>query len=304
MEREAKIGIDNTQESTPKSKEDKFNNTIVFLRTAIAEGAHLKRPDKTPEEAWVRQKNIVGIYFGSPAALEDLGRMYGVTRERIRQLVKKSMEHLWLSCLPETQALFPFGELELRKPLTQKSRERISEAHGGKSVLINRELQAGKSIREIQKEKGISRQQIKGSRHVLREWSTAVPFFRTPHSQNLELEKNLKNAEKDQEKQEVLSQVKRRFYQDHVKGENSLLIASTNIALEAGLSLGFQRQNRRIFIESLKNVGFPMGEITEKRMSRTGKEMIATYHFILARDKERAKRIVLSDPNLQRFRRF
>ena len=95
MEKEQRIGA--VQQETKG-----FAKTQVFLRTALAEGAHLKIPfwiarggyiGYISEEVWVRQKNIIGVYFGSPASLEDIGRIYGVTRERISQLIEKGMLH-------------------------------------------------------------------------------------------------------------------------------------------------------------------------------------------------------------------
>lgn len=281
-----------------------FAKTIKFIETAMAEGAHFKVPERASKERWERDIDITLVYLLSDESLEDTGRIYGgITRERVRQIRNKTISDLWRYCSTETQALFPFEELELEKHLTQKSRERLSLARGGRSVLVNRGLQAGKSIAEIKKENGLSIHQIGQSRYPLREWGTVVPYLITPHSKNLELENKLRNVETDQEKQELLNQVKRTFYHDHVKGENPLLTTIRGIALEAGLSLGFGNQNVSIVLESLKNVGFPMGETPIKSKSKTGEERVETYHFGLARDKERAKQILLSDPNLQRFRR-
>lgn len=146
MEREARIGIVNVQESIPKPKEDKFKNTLAFLKAAIAEGAHLKKPDQTPEDAWVRQKNIIGTYFGSPATLEEIGRIYRGTRTMVKDTEKRGMRNLWGNCSSETQELFPFQQLALIKPRSQKSRERTSRSKGGVSITIRDQMASGKSI--------------------------------------------------------------------------------------------------------------------------------------------------------------
>ena len=293
------------REPTFIPKEDKFQNTIAFLRNALAEEAHLKIPlfkrGGISEDQWVRQKNILGIYFGSPAVLEDIGRMYGVTRERTRQLRDKWMQNLWKNCSSETQALFPFEELALDKPKNQKSRERVSETLGGISIFIRNQMALGKSVEQI-REYGLSMRQITQSRYVLHQWGTEVPpYINTPPSKNLELEKNLKNAKEDKEKQELLNQVKLSFHKKQIQGTDPFLVSVSNIFKEAGFTQDFHLQNFTFLLTSLKNAGFPVGEL-QRNAKKAGKRIILRYYFILAKDKERAQKLLLADPNLQRFR--
>lgn len=149
-----------------------FAKTLAFLRAAIAEGAHLKIPfwirgkftGQISEDAWVRQKNIVGVYFGSPAALEDIGKMYRVTREMVRVIKDRGMRNIWRNCSSETQAIFPFQELTLSKPLSPRSRERFSRAQGGISISIRDQMALGKPVKQIREEGNHSTRQFEAAR--------------------------------------------------------------------------------------------------------------------------------------------
>lgn len=307
MEKEVNIG--KAEELPTKSREDKFKNTIAFLKAAIDEGVHWNVPQYRDnrnkwisEDQWIRQRNISGIYFGSPATLENIGRMYGITKEMVRLIKKSGVYNLWKNCSLETQILFPLQEIALGKPLSQKSKERKSHSRGGRSVLINRQLQAGKSIKEIQEENGLSSRNINASRLVLRKWGTEVPYINTPPSKNLELENKLRSAETDKEKQELLNQVKRRFYHTHVRGNDALLVSVLKVIQEARFRV---RNFYRVFTlsqQAIVNGRIPMGELEQKVKVGDG-EIVSKYHFILAKDKERAIKILQEDPNLQRFRR-
>lgn len=139
-----------------------FERTIAFLKTAIAEDAHLRKPKRITEESWVRTRNIIGVYFGSPITEERLGKGYGylfpkhgleegendITRESIRQLVKRGICYLWQNCSKETQASFPLTEIVLAKPWAKKSKGRISRTLEGRQLA--RELANATDKAEIQ----------------------------------------------------------------------------------------------------------------------------------------------------------
>lgn len=305
--------------STGNSEQEihEFAKTTQFIETAVGEGAHLQMPFyitrrgthvKISEEQWVRQKNIVGIYFGTPATLDEIGRQYGISSERVRQIVEKGIMYLWRNCSPETQTLFPLQDIVLhkRKPVTQRSRERMSQARGGIPLLLRDQVKSGKSYGEIRKS-GLSIEQIASARRVLQKWGiNGLPYENTTryttHSQNIELEKKLRKVEDDEEKQELLNQVKLGFHQKHSKGENPLFTHLGGIVSETGFRLGWNLQNYHFFIESLENVRFPMVNLSREYKSKHGEKKILTYHVLLAKDRERARQILLADPALQIFR--
>lgn len=305
METETKIGVVSTRETANKSQEDKFKNTIAFLKTAIAEGAHFRVPKGIKTNHWEEYVNVTAVYILNPdETLEDVGKIYGnKTRESMRQTRDKTLRGLWENCSAETQTLFPYGELLRKKPLSQRSKELMSNARGGRSALVYRELQSDKSIEVIRKETGLSSKQVSASRIVLRRWDIESPFLNTSRSGNPTLEMKLKSTELDSEKQVFLNQVKYGFYQKHVCVDNPLLMRARDVFEEAGFSYGFQNQNFAILLAYLERVNFPIGKVQVKRTSKTGQEYFSRYHFILAKDKKRVKQILLADPNLEQFKR-
>lgn len=54
-----------------------YPRTRKFLQAAIAEEAHLKIPVRVGEDAWIRQRNMVGAYFASDATLQGLADVMG-----------------------------------------------------------------------------------------------------------------------------------------------------------------------------------------------------------------------------------
>lgn len=306
METLSKIGRVNVQEPTPKLREDKFQNTIAFIETAFAEGAHLKLPEGTKQKKrWERDVDITVVYLLNPdETLEDVGKIFGgITRGRIKQIKDKTMNTLWLNCSSETQTLFPLNELDLEKPLTQKSRERMSRSRGGISIFIRDHVASGKSVKQIRKEGRYSKQQLISARKTLKRWGVRdLGYVIIPASQNLDLEENLKKAATDQEKQKFLNQVKLNFYARDRRRNDPLLMSIRNIFKKAGFNEGHLSQNFAVLLASLKDAGLPIGEL-QKKAKKEEKEIFQRYYFTLAKDKERAIQILFADPNLQRFRR-
>src|SRR3989344_1456411 len=120
-----------------------FERTIAFLKTAIAEGAHLKKPRRIYEENWVRARNIIGSYFGSSILGPKLAKSYSVSKERVSQIIERGIGYLWENCSTATQMLFPFKEIALAKPWPQRleAREQSSELPPVRtSIQENRQL--------------------------------------------------------------------------------------------------------------------------------------------------------------------
>ena len=276
-----------------------FANTLECLKRAFSEGADKKKPPKLSEHEWLRRINMVDIYcYETDSLQKDVGRDHGITRERARQLIKKTILDLWHNASLQTQELFPIEALCFRKPFSQKLRERMSLAQRGISVLIMEGLRAGKSIQQIQEENAIPLSQIFSSRHTLRTWGFELPYRRTTPSQNIELENQLRETKTDEEKKELLRQVKHAFYANHVAGENPILTSITNAIREAGFYIE-SRRGTVLFLTPLRDSGFPIEQLRQRINMPTQKTR--SYHFFLSQDKERAKNIWLQDKNLQRF---
>lgn len=85
-----------------------------FLTAAIAEGAH-RQLNPRAFDTQARNRNILGTYFFTPVTLEGLGNIYGITKERTRQIIEGEVKELWRNCSPEVQRQFPLSEIPLRK---------------------------------------------------------------------------------------------------------------------------------------------------------------------------------------------
>ena len=127
--------------------------THDFLKAALAGSNHQTQPQtKHSAKTWVRNRNIIGCYFGSPASKTELAERYQISRERIRQIIKKGVSCLWQNCSAQTQQLYPLVEIPLNKPESQRSKEKRSLALGGTSFKIALALKDGKTLAEIQKD--------------------------------------------------------------------------------------------------------------------------------------------------------
>lgn len=170
------------KESEPKNpKATAFERTEQFLKAALKDQAYLKLPTtardrRDRESAWIKQRNSIGVYFGSPANKYDVARfVLGVTtRESGRQVIEKGLKNLWTNCSPSIQAEYPWGSFSLNKPMSLKSRIQHSLSRGGKSVKIAGFVAEGKSHDQI-REAGYSTAQISHSRKILSTWGMEVP---------------------------------------------------------------------------------------------------------------------------------
>lgn len=104
------------------SKETETFNALKFVEMALDVEAHKILPSMTTEEQWCRQKNILGIYIGTPATYDEIGEMYGFTnqgkpsRERPRQIIEKAMLKLWRNLPDGLREAYTIHDLKINKP--------------------------------------------------------------------------------------------------------------------------------------------------------------------------------------------
>lgn len=99
--------------------------THQFMVSAIAEGAHLKRPKRYTAEQWTRAGNMTAIYEGTWLALHDIGNNFGYRarnnkREGPRHVITNYLRHLRENCSVQLQEKYPWSEIKVGKPHTPK----------------------------------------------------------------------------------------------------------------------------------------------------------------------------------------
>lgn len=123
-----------------ESAKEKGNNlyahpvTLKFLSAAIAEGAHIKiqksfnvdRRDRSKEDLWVRMRNVAGIYYSCDITTKELAVYYNVNHQKISEIVRKFVKHIWENCSDGLKYRFPLDELQKVKPRTKRIQDKIT----------------------------------------------------------------------------------------------------------------------------------------------------------------------------------
>lgn len=273
--------------------------TRDFLLSSIAEEAHLKTPQGIYEETWIRNRNILGTYFASRATLAEVGGIYGLTGERIRQIIEKGIEYLWNQSSKDTRVTFPLDNiLKSKGPSIFKSL-RQSETRGGSTLRIYQFVKGGRSIEEIINEIGVSKNNLQASLRRMKGWGLDVPEVETSHSRLRSLaEKLTKPSLTDQEARELLSRATINFYLSHSQGENPLFASGG--AFLRSLGLHFKNNDFPLLLQVLRDNNVPIGKVNTH--TKTGPQKgIKSYYFILTVHHERALQALLSDQRSQKF---
>lgn len=276
---------------------------VLFLRIALSEGAHLKPPPGISEEKFVRRRNIVGSYHGTQATLAEIGEIYGLTGEWVRQLDQEGLFYLWQNCSPQTQELFPFSEISRGKPRSQKTRERSSLAFGGASLQVAATLKDGKkrSFQQLSQETGISPRRLTNLRRRLKAWNLEIPYERP---RKYQLIKDLQRAKDPRKVQMLLNQVTHSIYDRNVRdipGTKPLFVSLKRVVTSCRHPYGGNASWSwaPVYAKALKDLGIPVGEINHRADSQP-KPWTQRCFFLLAREQDRARQVLL-DPNFERF---
>jgi len=169
------------REGTILKQETSRHELVVqpFLKEAFKEGAHRTRPKYNPREDWFRQIMIGVVYNdrGSLATLQELADRYGIWKQSAAESNKAFLRNLWNNSSPELQNRYPLNEvLSARKPIGQKSRDRLSAAMGGASLRIRAQIKNGvTSIDEICNNTNLSRETVIRRLRTLKSWGISVP---------------------------------------------------------------------------------------------------------------------------------
>lgn len=139
-----------------------------------------RRPSpETPSEKRGANAALLYIFADKNAQVEpyqtqpEIGELYGVTRERIRQYKEKYIENLFEVSLPDIKVKYSLDLLDARRSLPLAKRIRRSIESNGSAMKVHQLHKQGKSSMEIKEIVGL--RQFEGARQRLGEWGLDAP---------------------------------------------------------------------------------------------------------------------------------
>lgn len=122
-----------------------------------------------------------------------------------------------------------------------------------------------------------------------------VVFSKEPKSNPITLIDELKKAKTYQEKQELISLVTRKLYQENVKGDNPFFLPVMTLVRKTGFHVR-KLDDHALFREAIKASNIAIGKVSFKP-DKTRK--IYTYYFILTSDRKEARKALLKNESLK-----
>jgi len=275
-------------------------NTHRFLEAVIAEGVIgrvTKNGDVSP-----RDLNVTGTYLASPTTLGEIANIYPSfnTKQRTGQIVRGTARRFWENCSQETQDRFPWDEIDLVKPLTLKTRRRISVARGVESREIQKLLEEGCSVGEILEKTGITRRGLITARCRLRKNGINVPCINTPPKKFGEFAEKLEEAMDIDTVQRLLNEVTLGFYQrDFRQKENRLLVSIREVAH----GFHYINSDTPLLVVVLKEKDIPVGIIETTIKSGQAKRRVQRRYFIHRQHLDLAREILDQNFSLDEYRK-
>lgn len=279
-----------------------YPRTRQFIQAAIAEGAHLKNPVRVGEDAWIRQRNMVGAYFASDATLEGLASVMGrITRERVRQIIKRGMANLWKMSSPDLQQKFPLDSIPLDKPRSLADRVANSLRHANSPMAqVLAGLEVGEPINQIVQEHGVSSSSLANIRQSVKKIGIEIPYQNRTREQNYWLAQMLAQATDKNLIKSLLTDVKPRFCQVYSQGENRCLIPVTALARESGYH--FRNDATGEFVAALKEADIPIFSYENKLKRGRNKGTVLRHYYLTTPFREGAGTAFENTKSLDKFK--
>ncbi len=249
-----------------------------------------------------RDTNITAIFSFSPVSNQEIGDAYGMSRERVRQIVMETAQKIIDHSSPQLKKKFIFEEISSKKPMSMRIKRKRSLVLGGRSIqaekLIHHHGSNLETVKKIQKRLRATASDLSNIRKTLKGWGTELPFINRPPSHNRELARKLENAHDDGEISHLLTFVNAEFSRIDRAKHDRLLVSIKKT------TQGFYLPNHQLFhfVEALDKANIPVAKISNniKNGSQKGER---TYYFIARQHLHRAQKIFRADPELVHFQK-
>ena len=270
--------------------------THEFLISAIEDGAiertlEMYRQARRWRDKKFRDLNILATYLGGDASSDAIADTYPDISHRstVPGIIRRTLKDVWSNTSDEIRSQFPLETLEAAKPLSLKSRMKMSKTRSGPSAIIYELINEGASYENILSRTGMTPDKLSKFRQVLTSWGAELPHRKSKTERLMDL---LRSSENDAEIQAALDRINNSFYLAHLTQEVPVVLPVYKVARMSGF---FLRQDRlRDFIDTLHEAQIPLGEWKPKP-----KKDQVTYYFIATQHFDRAKQAFYQDPKLQ-----
>lgn len=279
---------------------------VKFLLVAEADGAFEKVLKNKQPEKRVRDIDILRKYYWTEHSAEKIGGVFDLTREGVRQIIKKGIGDVYEALTPELRAaLLPLPELlaQVGKPKTLTMRMDLSTERGGKSIRVEKLVKAGRTPAQIREILGLSGQGLDSARRTLMGWGKMYPKYenRSP-VENKQLAQALRDkSETKEERAALLSQVNHSFIHMDTSSGNRSIIPVSYALRRAGYHIPTTEIESIIAV--LEERGVSVGILRKEIKTLKGKIIIQRYIFIAAGDLEQALQVFRKAESLQKYLR-
>lgn len=282
-----------------------YTDTLQFLYAA----QQAKVPEKVTEvlspkplklERFEQGYSIAMRYFTTNAYLPELSDELNMPISRVLEKKNKAVTTVWNYSPPVMRMHFPINELTLRKPRNETSNRKIAQSKNGISIRIEKALESGMTVEEIENKFGLDSKHVQIARRALGKWGTKLPYIRTGYTvlENAR-EMNLEKAG-DEKKQTLLDSVTLGIFMTH-HGKGEFLASLKEVVEKSGYK--YVNHYAHSYLEELRFVDIPLGKATYIYKSGPQKGTARVQSFILRADLDRAVMALKYNPKFDRYKK-
>lgn len=260
--KEQDVAIDQSMETSSEPYPYADKNTFEFLQAVVRDGTQNTIPMYVSEEGWIRNKNITGIYFSCNITQGELADMYGLTRQRIYQIISKTLLHFWENSIGSDQMQFPIDSLSTENPAIKHRINGISRAD---QIRLESLISSGVDDEEVANKFGVSLDCV---RQTMRRMGKREQITSNVEANKRTLERlETLPVENYEERQKVMDQVTRHCY--NLNRESFATISDVAAILGQKKPVG-RSANADKFVIGLKDMGIPVGAVVGSKLKGSG----------------------------------